>query len=109
MEALEHRIASKEELAAACMPFIKNGGLFIKTSAIYNLDDQLNISLKLIDEPTAITFTGKVVWITPKHEQNQLPEGIGVQFSEEESEKIRTYIKDILPEAFSNINLTDTM
>ena len=101
MESIEYRITEKNELAKACMPFIKNGGLFIKTSLTYPLGTELDVSLKLLDEPEVLHFIGKVVWITPKHEQNQMPEGVGLQFNETQAPQIRQKIEALLPEAFS--------
>jgi Tfp pilus assembly protein PilZ len=83
------------------MPFIKGGALFLKVAGQYPLETLLRISLTLIDEPAPIEFTGKVVWVTPKHERNQLPEGIGIQFSEEDAKLMRTKIEEFMTDAFS--------
>ena len=54
-----------------------------------------------MDNPTTITFISKIVWITPAHEQGQMPEGIGVQLAEEDIQRVHEAIEAILPNAFS--------
>lgn len=109
METLEYKFIDKEELKAACMGFIKQGGLFFKIALAYSLNSEIKVNLKLPDELEPITFNGKIVWITPKHEQNQLTEGIGVQIAEEDSARVRNKILEIVPDAFSMKNITLTL
>ncbi|MCD6048090.1 MAG: pilus assembly protein PilZ [Gammaproteobacteria bacterium] len=101
MEIVEYQICDLQELEYACMPFIKNGGLFIKTSSTLPLGSLVKISLKLLDSLAAIEFQGKVVWLTPKREYTGLPEGMGIQFIEEDSGRMRKHIETLLPNAFS--------
>lgn len=108
MEDIQYTIKDKNELASSCMPFIKGGAIFIKSTQPYHLNDMVKISIQIEGEPVTINFTGKIAWITPKHEQSQLPEGIGVQFPEEEAEKIRQQISDVLPDAFLMLNKNET-
>lgn len=99
--SITYHIPDKEALAAACMPFIIRGGLFLKGNSHYPLGTQLTITLQLLDEPDCIDFLAKVVWLTPRYESDQLPEGCGVQFCEEDSKPMRFRIEAILPEAFT--------
>ena len=100
MRTIEYHLHDEKELADACMSFIKDGGLFIKTNMSCRLGDEVSVSVKLLDDPTLLNFAGKVVWITPEHEQNNLPQGIGLQFPEKTAMAIRSVIEKHLPEAF---------
>ncbi len=88
-------IKDKAVLYAAYMPFIINGGLFIPTSKIYHLGDEVFLLLNLMDEPEKIPVAGKVIWVTPKGAQGNRAAGIGVQFNGEDEtakNKIETYL-----------------
>lgn len=41
--------------------------------------------LTLMDEPGKLPITGQVVWVTPAGAQGNKTQGIGVQFSDDES------------------------
>lgn len=107
MDKLDYHLDKVEDIEFACLPFIKNGGIFIKTTSNYSLGTTLSINLKLLDE-APITFTGKVVWITPKREQNQMPEGVGVQFAEEHAQQTRKAIEALAPDAFALMRKTNS-
>lgn len=83
------------ELYAAYMPFVQNGGLFIPSRRTYRLGDEVFFLLDLMDEPEKIPLSGKVVWITPKGLGGNRRQGIGVQFDEHQNpviDKIETYL-----------------
>lgn len=83
------------ELYAAYMPFVRNGGLFIPSRRSYRLGDDVFFLLELMDEPEKIPLSGKVVWITPKGGAGNRLAGIGVQFDENQGQlvdKIDTYL-----------------
>ncbi len=102
-------IKDKAELYIAYMPYIVNGGLFIRTDKAYNLGDEVFILLKLIDEPDKYTIAGRVIWITPKCAQGARASGIGVQFLGEETQEIRNKIETYLAGALDSNRLTDTL
>jgi type IV pilus assembly protein PilZ len=64
------------------MPFLRNGGLFIRTNKRFTLGEEVFVLLALMDEAEKIPITGTVVWVTPKGAQGNRQAGIGVQFSE---------------------------
>ncbi len=66
------------ELHAAYMPFVKNGGLFIPSRRTYRLGDEVFFLLELMDEPEKIPMSGKVVCMTPKGVASYRWPGIGV-------------------------------
>lgn len=88
-------IKDKAVLYAAYMPFVENGGLFIPTSKVYKLGDEIFMLLNLMDEPEKIPVAGKVAWVTPKGAQGNRAAGIGVQFTDEDNvaiSKIENYL-----------------
>ena len=64
------------------MPFLRNGGLFIRTNKRFTLGEEVFVLLALMDEAEKIPINGTVVWVTPKGAQGNRQAGIGVQFSE---------------------------
>jgi type IV pilus assembly protein PilZ len=94
-DSLTLTIRDQSSLHAAYMSFLRRGGLFVPTTAPYQLGDHVVIVLSLLDEPDAVTVSGRVVWITPKGAQGHRETGIGVEFSEQDaavSHKIENYL-----------------
>lgn len=96
-------------LYRAFMPFIKNGGLFIRTKKHYPLKSTLKLSIKLLDEPEIYTIDGKVIWITPKGAQGNKPPGVGVQFLGEDSRNLSHKIETFLADMLKSSQTTDTI
>lgn len=82
---LSLNIKEKSALYAAYMPYVKGGGIFIPTNKAYKLGDEVFMLLSLMDDPTKIPVAGKVIWITPAGTQGNRTQGIGVQFTFDES------------------------
>ena len=82
---LSLNINSKSALYAAFMPTLRNGGIFIPTTRVYNLGDEVFMLLSLMDDPIKLPIAGTVVWITPPGAQNSKAQGIGVHFKNDES------------------------
>lgn len=78
-------IKEKSALYAAYMPYLKGGGIFIPTNRAYQLGDEVFMLLNLMDDPNKLPVTGRVVWITPEGAQGNKVQGVGVQFSDNES------------------------
>ena len=101
--------SSEAALYLAYMPYIKGGGLFIRTIDAYELGDQVHLSVQLLSDLERYEIDGTVVWITPKGAQGNKPAGIGVQFIGEDSRlfcnKIETYLAGMLKSS----NITDTI
>ncbi len=98
---LSLNINSKSALYAAYMPFLKRGGIFVPTSKTYALGDEVFMLLSLIDETGKLPIAGTVVWVTPSGAQGNKAQGIGVQFSDDESgqaakNKIETLLGGLL-------------
>lgn len=83
-------------LAAAYMPFIKGGGLFVPTTRVARLGDEIYALLALGDDPGKLAITGRVVWVTPAGTPGRA-QGIGIQFaSGEAGEQARAKIENMI-------------
>ncbi len=94
---LSLNINSKSALYAAYMPYLKRGGIFVPTAKPYAIGDEVFMLLSLMDEPGKLPIAGSVVWVTPSDAQSNKTQGIGVQFSDDESgQAARRKIETIL-------------
>jgi type IV pilus assembly protein PilZ len=99
---------TKRELYVSFMPFLKEGGLFIRTEETYELGDEIDLTLKLLEDAGEYHVKTKVAWLSPKFAQGNLPQGIGVQFIDSDSRKIRDRIENYLA-GISHQEPTDSM
>jgi len=105
-----HVFREKGALYAAYMPFLKGGGIFIPTSRSYALGEEVFMLLSLMDDPNRIAVQGKVVWITPEGVQGSRTQGIGVQFTlDETGAAARAAIEKILGETLASSRPTHTL
>lgn len=92
-------IPNKNILYASYMPFVSEGGLFVRTSRKHNLGDEVFLLIDLMDEEEKIPVTGKVVWVSPVNQGTRV-QGVGVQFSAADSaiakEKIMKHLAGLL-------------
>ncbi len=80
MEEITLDFPDLKELYRSYMPFLKQGGLFVRTNRQYRIGQSLALSVILPDGLEGISVSGKVAWITPQGAQNSSPAGIGVAF-----------------------------
>lgn len=107
---LSLNINSKSALYAAYMTFLRNGGIFIPTTRVYSLGDEVFMLLSLMDDPVKLPIAGTVVWITPAGAQNSKAQGIGVHFKSDESGiEARRKIEGILGGVMQSSRPTHTM
>ena len=99
----------KAELYKSYMPFVRNGGLFIKTTRDYRIGDQIFLMLSLPDDPERTGVAGQVVWVTPPSAQGSHIPGIGVQFLEQDRGATRDKIETFLAGALNTDRPTYTM
>jgi type IV pilus assembly protein PilZ len=106
---LSCEIKDVSELHKLYMPFVENGGIFVKSNNKYTLGDEVFLLLSLMDEER-FPVTGKVIWVTPQGAGGLKHPGIGVQFADNsEMMQIRTKIETILA-PFKGDNIpTETM
>ncbi|MCA3218376.1 MAG: PilZ domain-containing protein [Burkholderiales bacterium] len=102
-------IKEKAALYAAYMPYLKNGGIFVPTSRVYNLGDEVYLILTLKDDPTKLPVAGRVIWISPAGASNRTP-GIGVHFpADEGGMNARKRIETALGSALKSARPTHTI
>lgn len=103
-------IKEKSALYAAYMPFLANGGIFVPSTKSYKIGDEIYLILTLMDDPTKYPIAGKIAWITPAGANNNKVQGIGVQFSADESgQRIRQRIEELLGAALGSSRATHTL
>lgn len=101
-------LLTKKDLFNAYMPFVKGGGLFISTDEKLEMGTNVAITLKLMDDLEEYSLTGKVVWINPQFAQGNLPQGVGVQFTDANAQRVRDRIENYLA-GFNSEEPTHTM
>jgi len=77
------------------MPFVKSGGLFVRTPDQFDLGDEIKLEVTLPDALEASIVIGKVCWLTPVGAQNGTPAGVGVNFEEDE-DHVRSQIEKLI-------------
>ena len=103
-------IKEKSALYAAYMPFLQNGGIFVPSTKQYKIGDEIYLILTLMDDPTKYPIAGKIAWITPVGANNNKAQGIGVQFSADESGmRIKQRIEELLGAALGSSRATHTL
>ena len=103
-------IKEKAALYAAYMPFLNNGGIFVPTNKPYKVGDEIYLILTMMDDPAKYPVAGKVAWITPAGASNGKAQGIGVQFSADESgQRAKLRIEELLGAALRSSRTTHTL
>jgi type IV pilus assembly protein PilZ len=100
---------NESALYLSYMPFVKGGGLFIRTNPTFALGDAVELSIKLLNELELYVVSGLVVWITPKGAQGNKPPGIGVQFQGDNSRTLCNKIETYLAGLLKSSQITDTI
>lgn len=108
MERLFLDFASDRELYLSYMPFLKKGGLFVRTSESYELGTEVLMDITLPDSLESSEVTGTICWITPVGAQNGTPPGIGISFVED-PDQIRNQIEKALGRQLNSSEPTLTM
>jgi type IV pilus assembly protein PilZ len=107
---LSLNIRERTALYAAYIPWIEGGGIFIPTTRAYKLTDEVFMLLTLMDDPNRIAVQGKVVWITPPGIQGARAQGIGVQFTKDDTGRAaKGRIEGILGALLASSRPTHTM
>lgn len=103
-------IKEKSALYAAYMPFLANGGIFVPSTKPYKIGEEIYLILTLMDDPTKYPIAGKIAWITPAGANNNKAQGIGVQFSSDESgQRVKQRIEELLGSALGSSRATHTL
>ncbi len=101
-------LKDKREIYSSFMPFIKEGGIFIRSDQKFELGDEVSITLKIMQQAEIFNIAAKVVWLTPKLAQGNLPQGIGVQFLGADARRTRDQLENYLA-GMNHQEMTDTM
>ncbi|HEX7381409.1 MAG TPA: PilZ domain-containing protein [Nevskiaceae bacterium] len=94
---LKYTVTTKAELYEAYMEFVKNGGLFIRSTDEHHLGDAMILMLEFAESGQRFSLPAKVVWITPRGAPGRRPQGVGVQFqTHPQSREVQTKIQTLL-------------
>ena len=99
---------TEHDLYVAYMPFLKEGGLFIRTAKPFELGSEVELNVLLPDSLEPSLITGEVCWLTPLGAQNGTPAGIGVSFTKD-PDKIRHQIEKAIARQLNSSEPTLTM
>jgi type IV pilus assembly protein PilZ len=80
LDSISLEFVSDKDLYQSYMPFMKNGGLFVRTKEHHELGSDVKLHVTLPDSLEPAEVLGKVCWITPLGAQNGTPAGIGINF-----------------------------
>jgi len=108
MEELSLGFADVKELYRSYMPFLKSGGLFVRTPRQYKMGQSLALNVTLPDALEPIVVSGKVAWITPHGSQSSSPAGIGVAFIDDKAQ-LGTKIEKLLGGMLNSADATYTI
>ncbi|NMP15555.1 PilZ domain-containing protein [Thalassotalea sp. Y01] len=99
---------NERELYMAYMPFLKQGGLFVKTPEQFELGDEIHLTVTLPGQLESVELNGSVCWITPHGAQNGTEPGVGVAFVNDEN-NVRSQIESNLGRMLNSKEPTYTM
>lgn len=92
MENLYLEFVSERDLYQSYMPFLKQGGLFVRTAEYFELGTEVLLQVVLPDSLETSEIKGEICWLTPVGAQNGTPAGIGISFVED-PDNIRNQIE----------------
>ncbi len=102
-------IRDQAGLASTYMPFVQGGGIFVPTTRLANLGDDLYLIMTLLEDPTKYAVPGKVVWITPAGTTGR-PQGLGIQFARNEAgEQVKAKFETLIGSAAVSSRQTHTL
>jgi type IV pilus assembly protein PilZ len=108
MQSLALEFETDKELYLAFMPFIKQGGLFVRTHDSYQINSEISLEVTLPDSLEASQVIGRVCWQTPVAAQSGAPAGIGICFIED-PDNVRNQIEKTLGASLNANDPTLTM
>lgn len=108
MVPLNVEFHSERDLYLAFMPFLKEGGIFVRTPRQYELGDEVELNVLLPDALEESVVHGEVCWLTPIGAQNGTPPGVGLTFLKD-PEKVRHQIEQIIARHLNSSEPTLTM
>lgn len=106
---LHLNLSDKEALYLAYMPFAQEGGLFIATNELFEIDTTCEVTLTLPDNAEPISFSAPVIWGSPPNVVGQRKQGIGVALNTDEGKQVRDRIEVLLAGMLDSDKPTDTL
>jgi type IV pilus assembly protein PilZ len=92
-------IRNRAELHAHYMPFIRPGGLFIPSTKLHLLQEEVIVQVNLQEYKKKLPVLGKVFWINPNGNQSKnqhKKQGVGVQFIGDSADKVNIVFQRVL-------------
>ena len=108
MENLYLEFVSDKDLYQSYMPFLKQGGLFMRTTEFFDLGTEISMEISLPDALENSEVIGKVCWLTPVGAQNGTPPGIGISFIQD-PDNVRNQIEKSIGRFLNSAEPTLTM
>lgn len=109
MQTINCSYCTETVLYQAYMPFLRDGGLFVRSNYILPLGTVVRLSVSLLNEPEHYIIEARVAWITPRGAQGNKPAGLGFQFIGENSRHLSNKIETCLAGMLKSTQPTDTM
>ena len=103
-------VRNKASLYGAYIPWLRNAGIFLPVGKPAQLGEPVLLILTLMDDPAKIPVAGHVAWITPANAHGNRPQGLGIQFPDNEPMKdLKKRIEGILGGAMQSSKPTHTI
>ena len=109
IDLIECEFREEQALYQAYMPYVKGGGIFIRTTKAYELGHSITLSVQLPNSTESHLVEGKIVWITPKGAVGNKPAGIGVQLMGSNGQALSSKIEKMLTGKLNSRQDTDTI
>jgi type IV pilus assembly protein PilZ len=82
---------SNRDLYLGFMPFLNEGGVFVRTPRQYDLGDEVKLHILLPGALEESIVQGEVCWLTPVGAQNGTPPGVGITFVKDRENNSSTF------------------
>jgi len=108
LEGLYLEFVSDKDLYQSYMPFLKKGGLFIRTTEHFELGAPISMEVALPDSLENSEVIGHICWLTPVGAQNGTPAGVGIAF-DEDPDNVKNQIEKTIARLLNSSEPTLTM
>ncbi len=109
-DVISLNLKGKSALYASWMPLLRGGGLFMQTTKLHQLGDEILVVLSFLEEPIKIPLTGKVAWLNPDHTTGSRLQGVGIQLPDNDvGRELKKKIEGILAPVAKSDRPTHTM
>src|SRR5690606_4946847 len=96
---IQANIPDIETLFASYMPYVVGGGLFIPSTQLVTVSEEVFVLTTLPEQTQKVPLTGKVIWVSQK--QNGIkPQGFGIQLTGEKG----VFVKNAADRVVAGLN-----